>query len=68
MSAIKVVDYNTARSGQFEARTVLFRLLFHALRAPTDHYGNLGISPSVTRQTHGVISGLASIISAMARS
>lgn len=43
-------------------------LKVHALRPPTDHEGNFGISPSDTRQTHGVISGLASIISAKARS
>lgn len=35
---------------------------------PACDYGNLGMSPSATRQTHGVISGLASIISAKVRS
>lgn len=42
------------------------RALAETVVAVQRHQGSVGMSPSATRQIHGVISGLASIISASA--
>lgn len=59
-----------ARAGPFSCavKRVLRAKNERAIPPPTADYGNFGISPSATRQTHGVISALASIISVRARS